>query len=155
MGLGPSRLTYEMPPPPVLKDEDLDLSLEASALQDRIVDQEGYYMCRRVAIREGVLAAGVAMSVMGLAIMTTKRYAGTFISISLASVIQFSANHLSFSMTNTDSTAFCIRSIPDPQIRSIVKWPTVQALLNYSPGVLFLVTSTFVYWLFKEAHNQE
>lgn len=77
MGLGPSRLTYQMPPPPTLSEEDLDLSLEGTHLQDRIVDQEGYYMCRRVAIREGVLAASVAMAVTGLTILLTKRKAGT------------------------------------------------------------------------------
>lgn len=81
MGLGPSRLVYEMPPPPVLSKEDLDLSLDASALQDRIVDQEGYYMCRRVAIREGLLAASVAMAVTGLTVMITKRRASTSLAL--------------------------------------------------------------------------
>lgn len=78
MGLGPSRLVYDMPPPPPLtpSSEDLDLSPDSTMLADRIVDPEGYKMCRNVAIREGVLAAGVAMSVTSLAIITIKRRAG-------------------------------------------------------------------------------
>jgi hypothetical protein len=80
MGLGPSRLTYEMPPPPSLtpSDADLDLSMNAPMLKERVVDPEGYSMCMNVAVREGALAAGVAMSITGLAILATKRRAGSF-----------------------------------------------------------------------------
>jgi hypothetical protein len=78
-------------------DADLDLSAGSPMLSDRIVDPEGYKMCKGVAIREGILAAGVAMSTVALGVIFTRRRA-----------------------TN---------------------WPTVRALLNYSPGVVFLVSS--------------
>jgi len=77
MGLGPSRLVYDMPPPPSLTPSEKELDLDAEMLSDRVRDPEGYRMCRNVAIKEGILGAGVAMSVMGLGIMLTRRYAGT------------------------------------------------------------------------------
>lgn len=79
MGLGPSRLTYDMPPPPPLtpSDEDLDLSSNTSNLQDRMADPEGYKMCHSVAIREGIYGSIAAMGAMGLSVFLVKRYAST------------------------------------------------------------------------------
>lgn len=93
MGLGPSRLTYDMPPPPPLTptEADLDLSINASHLHDRIPDPEGYQMCRGVAIREGIYASGVAMALMGLTVMAVKRKASTLTTLFSISSISSSA----------------------------------------------------------------
>ena len=79
MGLGPSRLTYDMPPPPPLapNKDDLDLSADAPLLADRQIDPEGYKMCYGVAVKEGILAATAAMSLTGLAIIGAKRRLST------------------------------------------------------------------------------
>lgn len=77
MGLGPSRLTYDMPPPPSLEPDESTLDLNANMLIDNIRDPEGYQMCRSVAIKEGILGAMAAMSGMGLTIMLTRKYAST------------------------------------------------------------------------------
>jgi hypothetical protein len=58
-------------------DDDLDLSLNGKMLSERIQDPEGYDMCHKVAIKEGILAATCAMSLTGLAIIGAKRKLST------------------------------------------------------------------------------
>lgn len=149
MGLGPSRLTYEFPPPPPLTPTaaDLDLSLEGPALQDRMIDPEGYKYCRGLAIKEGLIGAGVAMIGTAAALFLVKRKASTYNFENIKDIMTFCTMHALISLHNGVDTHKMLLdhslTLFVPFSSFLASWTTVQSLLNYSPGVLFVVSSTY------------